>query len=212
MQSPIYLQSPRDNRMSRVCNASLRHIACQVPDILPKKNSHGHKMVTSTKRNPALWERCKKYACSKGGLCKHSARKMQWATRCYKSRGGTYVGKKSSNNSLYRWGQQRWRTSTGKKSNGKRRYLPDKAWRKLSKSEVRRTNAAKLRGYRQGKQYVRQPADIARKTRQYRTGSRRTRRSKKAKGQSRKRKKSTTRRRTEKRATRHSRKNRSRKR
>lgn len=164
---------------------------------------HRKRMTISKKKNPALWERCKKDACSKSGLCKHSARKMQWATRCYKSRGGKYIGKKSSDNSLHQWGQQRWRTSSGKKSNGKRRYLPDKAWRKLSKSEVRRTNAAKLRGYRQGRQYVRQPSDIARKTRKYRAKS--SRASKKTKRRTRRRtKKSSTRRHTTNKAARRS--------
>ena len=167
-------------------------------------------MTTSKKKNPALWERCKKDACKKGGLCKHSARKMQWASRCYKSRGGKYIGKRSSDNSLHRWGQERWRTSSGKKSTGKRRYLPDAAWRKLSQREVRRTNAAKLRGYRQGRQYVRQPADIARKTKRHRTNSARRSRSRKTKRQTRKRKKSTTRRHTKRRAIRRSKTNRNR--
>lgn len=130
-------------------------------------------MTIARKTNPALWERAKKAACSKGGLCKHSARKMQWATRYYKSHGGRYSGKRSADNSLTQWGKQKWRTSSGKKSGGRRRYLPDRAWANLTPSEKKRTNAAKARGYSRGKQYVRQPKDIARKTRQYRTRRRR---------------------------------------
>lgn len=133
-------------------------------------------MTIATKANPRLWETAKKKACTSGGLCKHSARKMQWATTYYKKHGGKYIGKKQSSNTLVRWGKQKWRTSSGKKSNGKLRYLPSKAWKKLSASERRRTNNSKQRGYRRGNQYVRQPLDIAKKTRRYRDS--RTRRSK----------------------------------
>ena len=138
------------------------------------------------KTNPRLWETAKKKACTQGKLCKHSARKMQWAVNYYKKHGGKYKGKKSSSNSLRQWGKQKWRTSSGKKSGGKLRYLPDKAWKKLSSRDKRRTNSAKRKGYSKGKQYVRQPKDIARKTRKYRTltkskRSRKTKRSKKSK-------------------------------
>ncbi len=129
-------------------------------------------MSVATKKNPRLWERAKKMACSKGKLCKHSARKMQWATRYYKDHGGRYVGARSSRNSLTRWGKQKWRTSSGKKSRGRLRYLPDRAWKALTPSERRRTNTAKRRGYRRGKQYVRQPRDVARRTKRYRTSGR----------------------------------------
>lgn len=118
--------------------------------------------------NPALWKRSKNAACTKGGLCKHSARKMQWAVQHYKKHGGGYVGPKSPKNSLVKWTRQKWRTSSGKKSDGVRRYLPDAAWKHLSPSEVRRTNAAKARGYAKGRQWVRQPTDVAKKVRRYR--------------------------------------------
>ena len=127
---------------------------------------------TATKANPRLWETSKRMACSKGKLCKHSARKMQWATQYYKRHGGKYVGARSKDNSLTRWGKQKWRTSSGKKSGGRLRYLPDKAWKALTPSERRRTNAAKRRGYSRGRQYVKQPRDVARKTRRYRAASR----------------------------------------
>lgn len=127
-----------------------------------KKSNRKKSKTVAIKTNPALWERSKRAACTQGGLCKHSARKMQWAVRYYKEHGGGYRGSKA-NNSLRRWGREKWRTSSGKKSEGKRRYLPDKKWKRLSRNDIQRTNAAKARGYRQGKQYVSQPQDIKKK-------------------------------------------------
>ena len=122
----------------------------------------------SRRTDPDLWETSKRKACTDAKLCVHSARKMQWAVHHYKRHGGGYVGRKSPRNSLVRWSKQRWRTSSGTPSEGRRRYLPDAAWKSLSPAEVRRTNAAKRRGNAKGKQWVRQPRDVARKTRRYR--------------------------------------------
>ena len=108
-----------------------------------------------------MWEACKKSACTKGRMCKHSARKMQWAVHCYKKKGGKYVGKKSSDNSMVRWTKQKWTTSDGSRSEGKKRYLPKEAWKALSKDQIRRTNEAKQKGYAKGKQFVSQPNDVA---------------------------------------------------
>lgn len=137
--------------------------------------------MIAQKSNPRLWETSKRKACSQGKLCKHSARKMQWATRYYQANGGRYVGARSKKNKLTQWGKQKWRTSSGKKSKGRLRYLPDKAWNALTPAERRRTNVSKRRGYRQGRQYVKQPSDVARKTRRFRRtdSSRKTRRSRK---------------------------------
>ena len=66
--------------------------------------------------------------------------------------------------SLKNWSNQKWRTSSGKPSKGKRRYLPDQAWKSLSPSEKAATNRAKARGNKQGKQFVKQPKKIAKKT------------------------------------------------
>lgn len=118
--------------------------------------------MISQKKDPELWETSKALACTKAGLCDHSARKMQWATRHYKSQGGRYVGKKSSRNRLSRWTAQRWSTQDGSPSEGVRRYLPAEAWKLLSADQVRRTNESKRRGSKSGKQYVRQPPDVAR--------------------------------------------------
>lgn len=90
---------------------------------------------------------------------------MQWAVRYYKNHGGGYSGRKSKANSLSKWTRQRWRTHSGKPSDGKRRYLPDSAWKSLSHSQIRRTNALKRRGTTQ---WVSQPKDVQRATRAFR--------------------------------------------
>ena len=59
-------------------------------------------------------------------------------------------------------------TSDGKPSKGKKRYLPEKAWKSLTPAEKRATNAAKAEGNRKGKQFVKQPDKIAKKTSKYR--------------------------------------------
>ena len=76
---------------------------------------------------------------------------------------------KAPQRSLFNWGKQKWRTSDGSPSKGKKRYLPDKAWKSLSASEKASTNRAKAEGNKQGKQFVKQPKSIAKKVRKYRT-------------------------------------------
>ena len=75
---------------------------------------------------------------------------------------------KKSQMSLKEWTQQKWRTSDGKPSKGKKRYLPDAAWQALSAGEKAATNKAKAKGNKKGKQYVAQPKKIAKKTARYR--------------------------------------------
>lgn len=71
--------------------------------------------------------------------------------------------------SLKDWGNQRWRTKSGKPSSKTgERYLPEAAIRALSSQEYARTTAAKRKGKAKGKQFVKQPKAIARKTAQYR--------------------------------------------
>jgi hypothetical protein len=70
--------------------------------------------------------------------------------------------------SLKNWSKQKWRTSSGKPSKGKRRYLPDAAWKSLSPAEKAATNRAKAKGNKKGKQFVKQPKKIAKKTARYR--------------------------------------------
>jgi hypothetical protein len=130
-----------------------------------KKRSPGGVAV---KNDPALWERAKEKACSEGRMCKHSARKMQWAVHYYKSHGGTYAGKKSASNKLHQWTTQKWRTASGEKSGGKLRYLPAEAWKHLTREQVEDTNRSKQKGYARGKQWVKQPKDVARVAKKYR--------------------------------------------
>lgn len=73
-----------------------------------------------------------------------------------------------SQKSLKDWTAQKWRTSDGKPSKGKKRYLPDAAWNALSPAEKAATNRAKAEGNRRGKQFVKQPKRVAEKTRRYR--------------------------------------------
>jgi len=75
---------------------------------------------------------------------------------------------KKSQRSLKRWTQQKWRTSDGKPSKGKQSYLPDAAGKSVSKGEKAATNRAKAKGNKKGKQHVKQPKKIARKTAKYR--------------------------------------------
>lgn len=75
---------------------------------------------------------------------------------------------KDPQKSLKDWTAQKWRTSDGKPSKGKKRYLPDKAWDELSPSEKAATNKAKAKGNKAGKQYVDQPKKIAKKTAKHR--------------------------------------------
>jgi len=75
---------------------------------------------------------------------------------------------KAPQQSLKDWTAQKWRTSDGKPSKGKKRYLPDSAWKSLTASEKASTNRTKAKGNAQGKQFVKQPKSIAKKTSTYR--------------------------------------------
>jgi len=73
-----------------------------------------------------------------------------------------------SQQSLKKWTAQKWKTSDGKPSKGKKRYLPTAAWASLSASEKAATNKTKAAGNAKGKQFVKQPKSIAKKTAGYR--------------------------------------------
>ena len=73
-----------------------------------------------------------------------------------------------SQKSLKDWTAQKWKTSDGKPSKGKKRYLPEKAWSALSPAEKAATNKAKAQGNKKGKQFVKQPKGVAKKTAGYR--------------------------------------------
>ena len=125
---------------------------------------------TATKRDPKKWAAAKARAKRKMGG-KHSARAMHLAVKYYKDAGGTYSGKKKkATNKLSKWSKQKWRTKSGKPSSKTgERYLPEKAIKSLSAKEYAATTRAKRKGTAAGKQFVKQPKKIARKTRKYRT-------------------------------------------
>lgn len=87
-----------------------------------------------------------------------SARKAQLVAQKYKASGGGYKGGKSEGQkSLSTWTKQKWTTSDGKpaeRKGGTTRYLPEKAWDKLSPGERAATNAKKREGSRKGEQFV----------------------------------------------------------
>ena len=70
--------------------------------------------------------------------------------------------------SLKKWTAQKWKTSDGKLSKGKKRYLPEAAWNSLSPAEKAATNRAKAAGNKKGKQFVKQPKKIAAKVSKFR--------------------------------------------
>ncbi len=74
-----------------------------------------------------------------------------------------------SQKSLKAWGDQKWRTKSGKKSSVTgERYLPEKAIKALSPQEYAATTKAKRAGKAKGKQFVAQPKSIKEKTKTYR--------------------------------------------
>ena len=75
-----------------------------------------------------------------------------------------------SQKSLKKWTKQKWRTKSDKKSSKTgERYLPEAAIKALSPQEYAATTRAKRKGTKKGKQFVKQPKNIAKKTRKYRT-------------------------------------------
>ena len=74
-----------------------------------------------------------------------------------------------SQRSLKSWTKQKWRTKSGKPSSKTgERYLPTAAIKALSHQEYAATTRAKRKGKAAGKQFVKQPKNIAKKTRSYR--------------------------------------------
>ena len=78
---------------------------------------------------------------------------------------------KSSQQSLKNWTKQKWRTKSGKPSaKTGERYLPEAAIKSLSPQEYAATTRAKRAGTRAGKQFVKQPKSISKKTAKFRRG------------------------------------------
>ncbi|KAK5676962.1 hypothetical protein LTS10_010726 [Elasticomyces elasticus] len=103
-------------------------------------------------------------ASDKGGAPgQWSARKAQFMASEYKKRGGGYnTDKKDQDESqkhLSKWSEEEWQTKEGsgtaKQDGGTRkRYLPEKAWEKMSEEEKQQTEDKKEEGSKEGKQFV----------------------------------------------------------
>jgi len=119
---------------------------------------------TDGRTNPDLWARAKRKA--KARACrKNSARCGTWdarmaqdAGRIYREQGGGYCGSRTaSQRSMKKWTGEKWTTASGrpacerltKAGTCADRYLPAKAWKKLTPAQRRATRAAKARGHGQ---------------------------------------------------------------
>lgn len=119
------------------------------------------KSAPDTYTKPELRERIKKEIVAgnkAGNPGQWSARKAQLLVQEYEKEGGGY--KKPQNpaqKGLKKWGDEKWTTSDGKqtrRSGGTARYLPEKAWERLSPSQKAATNKRKEEGSKEGKQFV----------------------------------------------------------
>ena len=124
--------------------------------------------ATAEKTDPKLWDKVKKQVTEsdKGGKPgQWSARKAQAATKAYKDAGGGYKGKKADDNHLTQWTDEKWDTKSGRES-GKtgERYLPKQARDAVSEGEYKRSSDKKRADTAKGKQFSKQPPDVARKT------------------------------------------------
>ncbi len=78
-------------------------------------------------------------------------------------------GLAKSQQSLKSWGEQKWRTKSGKKSSETgERYLPENAIKALSPQEYAATTKAKRAGKAKGQQFVAQPKSIKQKVKPFR--------------------------------------------
>ena len=76
---------------------------------------------------------------------------------------------KEPQKSLKKWTKEKWGTKSGKPSaKTGERYLPKAARDALSAKEYAATTAAKKKGTAAGKQFVKQPKAIAKKTAKFR--------------------------------------------
>ena len=89
-----------------------------------------HIMSTATRSDPKLWELVKQKLLRSGDIW--NARKAMLAVQEYKRRGGKYIGKRKSDNSLTKWQKEDWNYIDGDKNS---RYLPAKVRSKLTDKE-----------------------------------------------------------------------------
>ena len=115
---------------------------------------------SSGRTDPALWEQSK--ARARAEACRSGTRRCgtwdarmgQRAGKLYRDAGGGYCGPKTpAQRSMQQWTREEWTTVTGEKAcqriRGKivcDRYLPKKAWAKLSPQEQEATRRKKRAG------------------------------------------------------------------
>lgn len=133
---------------------SINSFVFEAPEVLEKTAKMNY-------TKPELREKIKKriMAGSKGGKPgQWSARKAQLLAMEYRKAGGGYRGRiGQSQRSLKKWTKERWTTSDGEpaiRKGGTRRYLPAKAWARLTPAQRRATNRKKILGSRRGNQFV----------------------------------------------------------
>ena len=111
---------------------------------------------------PELRERIKErvQAGDKGGRPgQWSARKAQLVASEYEKEGGGYQqgGRTDSQKHLKSWTDEKWQTANGEKAiqgDSTSRYLPEKAWEKLTPAEKKATDKKKKTVSKSGKQHV----------------------------------------------------------
>ena len=130
-------------------------------DLVEEITEKSSKSKDSNYTKPQLRENLKRriMAGDRGGAPgQWSARKAQMLAQAYKKAGGGYKGGRTKKqSSLKKWTGQKWRTSNGKparRGGVTRRYLPSKAWSKLSPAQIRATNRKKIEASKRGEQFV----------------------------------------------------------
>ena len=138
-----------------------QQIQNEVRNVIGRNFGRSFREKSANYTKPELRERLKQriLSGSKGGRPgQWSARKAQLLAIAYKKAGGGYKGGKSQKQrSLVRWGKEKWRTSDGKpaiRGRVTRRYLPAKAWEKLTPEQRAATNRKKITGSKRGRQFV----------------------------------------------------------
>jgi len=146
-------------------------IAMKDKGIKPKKMAEGGKSTVNSAGNytkPELRKRIfnavKAEATAGTGARDGQPEKPKWLHKGRKKLAAGIVIK-APQQSLKNWGDQKWRTKSGKPSSKTgERYLPEKAIKSLSSQEYAATTKAKRAGKAAGKQFVAQPKAIAKKT------------------------------------------------
>jgi hypothetical protein len=142
--------------------------------MIKRRGKDKKKRKIANKSNPTLWEQAKTQAKARMGG-KHSARSMQLATKIYKEKGGSYIGKKTKSNSLTKWTKQNWQASDGGNSYRKdkkgnkivKKYLPEKAWNNLNKKEIVSLDNSKRKAEKKRKQFSKSPKKLTSKISDY---------------------------------------------